>query len=77
MLIDEAKKWRLAEESRGNIGTRFIPRAITWLNEQRWSDHAALVAVVELAGPEIQIQAAVQCMPKSAVGRVTPARNPE
>ncbi len=32
-LVDEAKKWRQAEEARGNIGTRFIPRAITWLNE--------------------------------------------
>jgi hypothetical protein len=29
------------EGARGNVGTKFIPQAITWLNQQRWIDHAA------------------------------------
>jgi len=29
------------EGSRGNIGTKFIPQAITWLNQQRFQDYAA------------------------------------
>jgi hypothetical protein len=29
-------------------------------NQQRWSDHAAVAALAELASPEIQIEAAVQ-----------------
>ena len=47
MLIDEARALCEAERKRGNIGTRFIPQAVTWLNQQRWSDHAA-VAMVQL-----------------------------
>ena len=47
MLIDEARGLCEAERKRGNIGTRFIPQAITWLNQQRWSDHAA-VAMMQL-----------------------------
>jgi len=41
-LIAEAKKWAEAEGRRGNIGTRFVPQVVTWLNQQRWSDHAAV-----------------------------------
>lgn len=46
MLIAEAKKLADAESARGNIGTRFIPQAVTWLNQQRWSDHAAVAFLV-------------------------------
>jgi hypothetical protein len=42
MLIAEAKKLASLEAGRGNIKTKFIPQAITWLNQQRWADHAAI-----------------------------------
>ena len=29
------------EAARGNVGTKFIPQAITWLNQQRFADFAA------------------------------------
>lgn len=29
------------EGARGNLGTKFIPQAITWLNQQRFQDYAA------------------------------------
>ncbi|MGO4510906.1 hypothetical protein AB4Z51_28240 [Bradyrhizobium sp. 2TAF36] len=50
MLIDAAKKLATDEGARGNIGTRFIPQAVTWLNQQRWSDHAAIAALQSM-GP--------------------------
>ncbi|WP_024337996.1 hypothetical protein [Bradyrhizobium japonicum] len=40
-MIDAAKRLAAEESRRGKIGTQFIPQAITWLNQQRWSDHAA------------------------------------
>ena len=48
----------------GVVPATFIPRAGTWLNLQRWSDHAAVAALAELAGPEIQIEQAVQMFAK-------------
>jgi hypothetical protein len=42
VMIAAAKQLAAEEAKRGNIGTRFIPQAITWLNQQRWSDHAAV-----------------------------------
>jgi hypothetical protein len=41
VMIAGAKHLASDEAKRGNIGTRFIPQAVTWLNQQRWSDHAA------------------------------------
>lgn len=49
-LIAEVAKFAAAELARGNVGTRFIPQAVTWLNQQRWSDHAAVKAAAALAG---------------------------
>jgi uncharacterized protein YdaU (DUF1376 family) len=49
MMIAEAQKLASAEAARGNIGTRFIPQAVTWLNQQRWADHAAVAFVAEQA----------------------------
>jgi len=43
VMIAGAKQLASDEAKRGNIGTRFIPQAVTWLNQQRWSDHAAAV----------------------------------
>jgi len=48
MLIDEIGKFAVAEAGRSNIGTRFILQAMTWLNQQRWADHAAIAALAEL-----------------------------
>lgn len=42
-MIDAAKQLAIDEQRRGNVGTRFIPQAVTWLNGQRWIDHAAEV----------------------------------
>lgn len=41
VMIAGAKQLAIDESRRGNIGTKFIPQAVTWLNQQRWSDHAA------------------------------------
>jgi hypothetical protein len=41
VMIQAAKQLAADEAKRGNIGTRFIPQAVTWLNQQRWADHAA------------------------------------
>jgi hypothetical protein len=35
MLVDEVGKFGAAEAGRGNVGTRFIPQTVTWLNQQR------------------------------------------
>jgi hypothetical protein len=51
MLIDEVKKFAAAEKSRGSVGTRFIPQATKWLNEQRWADHAAVAALEAIGDP--------------------------
>lgn len=52
-MIDAAKKLSSEEQGRGNIGTRFIPQAITWLNQQRWTDHAAVAMAQALAAPAV------------------------
>lgn len=54
MLIDEAVKWRRAEEGRGKVGSPYVARVTTWLGEQRWTDHAALAALSEIADPQWQ-----------------------
>jgi hypothetical protein len=42
---------RFAEEARskGQIGTPYVPQAITWLNQQRWGDYPPLRVIV--SGP--------------------------
>jgi hypothetical protein len=51
-MIDAAKELCEAERKRGNIETRFIPQALTWLNQQRWSDHAAVAMMQALVAAE-------------------------
>ena len=41
VMIAGARQLSADESRRGNIGTRFIPQAVTWLSQQRWTDHAA------------------------------------
>src|SRR6516165_6146705 len=36
------KKFAPDETKRGNVGTHFVSQAITWLNQQRCADHAAI-----------------------------------
>lgn len=63
MLIAAARKLAADEHARGNVGTRFIPQACTWLNQQRWSDHAAVFALQTIGGEaahEMAIEDAVR-----------------
>lgn len=63
MMIAAVK--RMATDQARDVGTRFIPQAITWLNQQRWSDHAA-VAFSAAAGPDkIPIEDAVSIFAKT------------
>lgn len=41
VMIRAAAELAREEGARGNIGTKFIPQAITWLNQQRFQDYAA------------------------------------
>ena len=52
-IIDGARRFALDE--RRNVGTRFIPMAVTWLNQQRFIDLAPIVE----AKPEADIWDAV------------------
>lgn len=60
MMIDAAKKLAADEGARGNIGTRFIPQAVTWLNQNRWTDHAAVSALLSMQSAEFTIEDAVK-----------------
>lgn len=59
MMIAAASKLASEEGAKGNVGTAFIPQAMTWLNQKRWSDHAAVAFMVAEQDPEKQLEAAV------------------
>jgi hypothetical protein len=40
-MIRAASELAREEGARGNVGTKFIPQALTWLNQQRFQDYAA------------------------------------
>jgi hypothetical protein len=40
LIIAGARLLAVEEHARGNIGTKFIPMAVTWLNQQRYADSA-------------------------------------
>jgi hypothetical protein len=65
LLIHAVRKLASDEKARGNIGTRFIPKATTWLNEQRWADHAAVSFVAESQSGEFSIEQAIQVFAKT------------
>jgi uncharacterized protein YdaU (DUF1376 family) len=65
MLIAEAKKLAVEEGKRGNVGTRFIPQAATWLNQQRWSDHAAVAFLVAEMSPADRAKAEAEQLEKA------------
>ncbi|WP_426418221.1 hypothetical protein [Bradyrhizobium genosp. A] len=52
MLIDAIRKYAI--DNAGKIGTPYIPQAQTWLNQQRWTDHAAVAALAQLGGEAAQ-----------------------
>lgn len=41
VMIAGAKQLAAEEARRGKIGTPYVAQAVTWLNQQRWTDHAA------------------------------------
>lgn len=41
VMIAGAKQLAIEESRRGKVGTQFVAQAVTWLNQQRWSDHSA------------------------------------
>jgi hypothetical protein len=65
LMIAAAKKLATDERARGNIGTRFIPKAMTWFNEQRWADHAAVAFFAASENAEFSIEQAVQMFAKT------------
>lgn len=58
MMIEAAKQLAVDEARRGNVGTRFIPQAVTWLNQQRWIDHAAIAFDEQVAAIDWDAQVA-------------------
>lgn len=58
MLIAAIRHY--ATDKADKIGTEFIPMASTWLNQQRWTDHAAVAALQALAPTEFTIEDAVK-----------------
>jgi hypothetical protein len=48
IMIRAAAELAREEGARGNAGTKFIPQAMTWLNQQRFTDYAAAAAALEL-----------------------------
>ncbi|UZE51889.1 hypothetical protein ONR75_15770 [Rhodopseudomonas sp. P2A-2r] len=64
VMIAGAAALALAESGKGNVGSKFIPQAMTWLNQQRWSDHAEVAGLLTPTTPEMQIEAAVSMFAK-------------
>jgi hypothetical protein len=64
MMIAAVRKLAAEEAAKNNIGSRFIPQAMTWLSQQRWADHAA-VAAVEVSTPALAIEDAVKMFAKT------------
>lgn len=64
MLIDAIKQYAIDKADK--IGTEYIPMASTWLNQQRWTDHAAVAALQHLGGEAAQfpIEEAVKMFAK-------------
>lgn len=47
LIIAGARQLSADEYARGKIGTQFIPQAVTWLNQQRYSDASPSETVSE------------------------------
>ena len=44
VIVAAARRFCEVERQNGNEGTKFIPQATRWLNEQRWNDYPAPAA---------------------------------
>jgi hypothetical protein len=73
-MIHAAKSLAVEESKRGKIGTQFIPQAITWLNQQRWSDHAATAFAADDGLIEVLDQIALEAWDAygKTIGRTYP-----
>lgn len=47
-IITAARRFREIERKAGREGTKYIPQASRWLNEQRWNDYPPAVADVPI-----------------------------
>lgn len=47
LIIAGARQFSVEEHARGNIGSRFVPMAVTWLNQQRYADSAEVAPSAE------------------------------
>jgi hypothetical protein len=65
MLIAAVKRLACEEVAKNNIGTRFIPPAMTWLSQQRWADHAATALAQDTVAPQLAIEDAVKMFAKT------------
>jgi hypothetical protein len=65
MLIAAVKRLACEEAAKNNIGTRFIPQAMTWLAQQRWADHAATALAKDPVAPQLAIEDAVKMFAKT------------
>jgi hypothetical protein len=65
LMIAAVRKLAIDEKARMNIGTRFIPTATRWLDEQRWADHAAVSFIADPDGGGFSIEQAVQFFAKT------------
>jgi hypothetical protein len=75
LMIQAAKQLAADEARRNNIGTRFIPQAVTWLNQQRWADHAASAFAADDGMIEVLDQLALEAWDahgKATLGRAYP-----
>lgn len=62
VMIDAVRA--MASAKAGDVGTQFIPQAVTWLNQQRWIDHAAVAFEAE-APREMPIEDAVKVLART------------
>jgi hypothetical protein len=50
-IIRAAKRSADVARSNGQIGTPYVPQAVTWLNQQRWGDYPALTVIAGTPTP--------------------------
>jgi hypothetical protein len=50
-IIRAAKRSADEARSNGQIGTPYVPQAVTWLNQQRWGDYPALTVIAGTPTP--------------------------
>jgi hypothetical protein len=51
-MIEGAKRYRIAMQSRGDEGGRFVAQTVTWINQERWNDDHESKAGQQVSGSE-------------------------